>query len=82
MVVGDRIMKAAIIIIIFLVLIIIKLVIDQYNIRINNLIKRLVMLENELIVEKKMNKLLNRQLEIAENEIMRREAEQGGSCHD
>ena len=40
------------------------------------------MLENELIVEKKMNKLLNRQLEIAENEIMRREAEQGGSCHD
>ena len=75
-------MKAAIIIIIFLVLIIIKLVIDQYNIRINNLIKRLVMLENELIVEKKMNKLLNRQLEIAENEIMRREAEQGGSCHD
>ena len=75
-------MKAEIIIIIFLVLIIIKLVIDQYNIRINNLIKRLVMLENELIVEKKMNKLLNRQLEIAENEIMRREAEQGGSCHD
>ena len=72
----------AVIIIIFLVLIIIKLVIDQYNIRINNLIKRLVMLENELIVEKKMNKLLNRQLEIAENEIMRREAEQGGSCHD
>ena len=82
MVVGDRIMKAAIIIIIFLVLIIIKLVIDQYNIRINNLIKRLVMLENELIVEKKMNKLLNKQIEIAENEIMRREAEQGGSCHD
>ena len=82
MVVGDRIMKAAIIIIIFLVLIIIKLVIDQYNIRINNLIKRLVMLENELIVEKKMNKLLNRQIEIAENEIMRREAEQGRSCHD
>ena len=82
MVVGDRIMKAAIIIIIFLVLIIIKLVIDQYTIRINNLIKRLVMLENELIVEKKMNKLLNKQIEIAENEIMRREAEQGGSCHD
>ena len=75
-------MKAAIIIIIFLVLIIIKLVIDQYTIRINNLIKRLVMLENELIVEKKMNKLLNKQIEIAENEIMRREAEQGGSCHD
>ena len=75
----------AVIIIIFLVLIIIKLVIDQYNIRINNLIKRLVMLENELIVEKKMNKLLNKQIEIAENEIMRRDAcetEQGGSCHD
>ena len=85
MVVGDRIMKAAIIIIIFLVLIIIKLVIDQYNIRINNLIKRLVIIEDELIVEKKMNKLLNRQIEIAEKEIMRRdacEAEQGGSCHD
>lgn len=82
MVVGDRIMEAAIIIIIFLVLIIIKLVIDQYNIRINNLIKRLVIIEDELIVEKKMNKLLNRQIEIAENEIMRREDEQGGSCHD
>ena len=85
MVVGDRIMKAAIIIIIFLVLIIIKLVIDQYNIRINNLIKRLVMLENELIVEKKMNKLLNRQIEIAENEIMRRDAcetEHGGNGYD
>ena len=82
MVVGDRIMKAAIIIIIFLVLIIIKLVIDQYNIRINNLIKRLVMLENELIVEKKMNKLLNRQIEIAEKEIMRREDEHGGNYYD
>ena len=75
-------MKVVIIIIIFLILIIIKLVIDQYNIRINNLIKRLVGLENELIVEKKMNKLLNRQLEIAENEIMRREAEQGGNSDD
>lgn len=82
MVVGDRIMEAAIIIIIFLVLIIIKLVIDQYNIRINNLIKRLVIIEDELIVEKKMNKLLNRQIEIAEKEIMRREDEHGGSCHD
>ena len=71
-------MKVVIIIIIFLILIIIKLVIDQYNIRINNLIKRLVGLENELIVEKKMNKLLNRQIEIAEKEIMRREDEQGG----
>ena len=68
--------------IIFLILIIIKLVIDQYNIRINNLIKRLVGLENELIVEKKMNKLLNRQLEIAEKEIMRREDEQGGNSDD
>ena len=75
-------MKAAIIIIIFLVLIIIKLVIDQYNIRINNLIKRLVMLENELIVEKKMNKLLNRQIEIAEKDIMRREYEHGGNYYD
>ena len=72
----------AVIIIIFLVLVIIKLVIDQYNITINNIKARLDELENELIVEKKMNKLLNRQLEIAENEIMRREAEQGGSCHD
>ena len=72
----------AVIIIIFLVLIIIKLVIDLYNITINNIKTRLYKLEKELIVEKKMNKLLNRQLEIAENEIMRREAEQGGSCHD
>ena len=72
----------AVIIIIFLVLVIIKLVIDQYNITINNIKTRLDKLEKELIVEKKMNKLLNRQLEIAENEIMRREAEQGGSCHD
>ena len=72
----------AVIIIIFLVLIIIKLVIDLYNITINNIKTRLDKLEKELIVEKKMNKLLNRQLEIAENEIMRREAEQGGSCHD
>ena len=72
----------AVIIIIFLVLIIIKLVIDLYNITINNIKTRLNKLEKELIVEKKMNKLLNRQLEIAENEIMRREAEQGGSCHD
>ena len=72
----------AVIIIIFLVLVIIKLVIDRYNITINNIKARLDKLENELIVEKKMNKLLNRQLEIAENEIMRREAEQGGSCHD
>ena len=78
-------MKVLISIIIFLILIIIKLVIDQYNIRINNLIKRLVGLENELIVEKKMNKLLNRQLEIAEKEIMRREAceaEHGGNGYD
>ena len=78
-------MKAVIIIIIFLVLVIIKLIIDQYNIRINNLIKRLVIIEDELIVEKKMNKLLNRQLEIAENEIMRREAceaEHGGNGYD
>ena len=72
----------AVIIIIFLALIIIKLVIDLYNITINNIKTRLDKLEKELIVEKKMNKLLNRQLEIAENEIMRREAEQGGSCHD
>lgn len=72
----------AVIIIIFLVLIIIKLVIDLYNITINNIKTRLDKLEKELIVEKKMNKLLNRQIEIAENEIMRREAEQGGSCHD
>ena len=72
----------AVIIIILLVLIIIKLVIDLYNITINNIKTRLNKLEKELIVEKKMNKLLNRQLEIAENEIMRREAEQGGSCHD
>ena len=72
----------AVIIIIFLVLIIIKLVIDLYNITINNIKTRLYKVEKELIVEKKMNKLLNRQLEIAENEIMRREAEQGGSCHD
>ena len=72
----------AVIIIIFLILIIIKLVIELYNITINNIKKRLGELERELIVEKKMNKLLNRQLEIAENEIMRREAEQGGSCHD
>lgn len=75
----------AVIIIIFLVLIIIKLVIDQYNIRINNLIKRLVIMEDELIVEKKMNKLLNRQLEIAESEIMRRDAcetEHGGNGYD
>lgn len=78
-------MKAVIIIIIFLVLIIIKLVIDQYNIAMNNIITRLGKLEKELIVEKKMNKLLNRHLEIAENEIMRREAceaKHGGSCHD
>ena len=75
-------MKVVIIIIIFLILIIIKLAIDQYNITINNIIKRLCKLENELIVEKKMNKLLNKQIEIAEKEIMRREAEQGGSCHD
>ncbi len=75
-------MKVVIIIIIFLILIIIKLVIDQYNIRINSLIKRLVNLESELIVEKKMNKLLNRHLEIAEKEIMRREDEYGGSCND
>ena len=72
----------AVIIIIFLVLVIIKLVIDQYNITINNIKARLDELEKELIIEKKMNKLLNKQLEIAENEIMRREAEQGGSCHD
>ena len=72
----------AVIIIIFLVLIIIKLVIDLYNITINNIKTRLYKLEKELIVEKKMNKLLNKQIEIAENEIMRREAEQGGSCHD
>lgn len=71
-------MKAAIIIIIFLILVIIKLAIDQYNITINNIIKRLCKLENELIVEKKMNKLLNRQIEIAEKEIMRREDEHGG----
>ena len=82
MVAGDKIMKVVIIIIIFLILIIIKLAIEQYNIKINNIIKRLCKLENELIVENKMNKLLNRQIEIAENEIMRREAEQGGSCHD
>ena len=78
-------MKAVIIIIIFLVLIIIKLVIDQYNITINNIIKRLCKLENELIVEKKMNKLLNKQIERAENEIMRREAceaEHGGNGYD
>ena len=75
-------MKVVIIIIIFLILIIIKLAIDQYNITINNIIKRLCKLENELIVEKKMNKLLNRQIEIAEKEIMRREDEHGGSCHD
>lgn len=72
----------AVIIIIFLILIIIKLVIELYNITINNIKTRLKELERDLIVEKKMNKLLNRQLEIAENEIMRREAEQGGSCHD
>lgn len=71
-------MKAVIIIIIFLILIIIKLAIDQYNITINNIIKRLCKLENELIVEKKMNKLLNKQIEIAEKEIMRREDEHGG----
>ena len=71
-------MKAVIILIIFLILIIIKLAIDQYNITINNIIKRLCKLENELIVEKKMNKLLNRQIEIAEKEIMRREDEHGG----
>ena len=85
MVVGDRIMKAAIIIIIFLVLIIIKLVIDQYNITMNNIITRLGKLEKELIVEKKMNKLLNKQIEIAENEIMRRDAceiEHGGNGYD
>ena len=29
-----------------------------------------------------MNKLLNRQIEIAEKEIMRREDEHGGSCND
>ena len=43
------------------------------------------MLENELIVEKKMNKLLNKQIEIAENEIMRRDAcetEHGGNGYD
>ena len=68
----------AVIIIIFLVLVIIKLVIDQYNITINNIKARLDELENELIVEKKMNKLLNRQIEIAEKEIMRREDEHGG----
>ena len=72
----------AVIIIIFLILIIIKLVIELYNITINNIKKRLGELERELIVEKKMNKLLNRQLEIAENEIMRREAEQGGNSDD
>ena len=75
-------MKVVIIIIIFLILIIIKLAIDQYNITINNIIKRLSKLEAELIVEKKMNKLLNRQIEIAEKEIMRREDEHGGSCND
>ena len=75
-------MKVVIIIIIFLILIIIKLVIELYNITINNIKKRLGELERELIVEKKMNKLLNRQLEIAENEIMRREAEQGGNSDD
>ena len=75
----------AVIIIIFLVLIIIKLVIDLYNITINNIKTRLDKLEKELIVEKKMNKLLNRHLEIAENEIMRREAceaEHGGNGYD
>lgn len=71
-------MKVVIIIIIFLILVIIKLAIDQYNITINNIIKRLCKLENELIVEKKMNKLLNKQIEIAEKEIMRREDEHGG----
>ena len=71
-------MKAVIIIIIFLILIIIKLVIDQYNITINNIKTRLDELEKELIIEKKMNKLLSRQLEIAEKEIMRREDEHGG----
>ena len=78
-------MKVVIIIIIFLILIIIKLAIDQYNITINNIIKRLCKLENELIVEKKMNKLLNKQIEIAENEIMRRDAcetEHGGNGYD
>ena len=75
-------MKVVIIIIIFLILIIIKLAIDQYNITINNIIKRLCKLENELIVEKKMNKLLNRQIEIAEKEIMRREDEHGGNYYD
>lgn len=78
-------MKVVIIIIIFLVLIIIKLVIDQYNITMNNIITRLGKLEKELIVEKKMNKLLSKQIEIAENEIMRRDAcetEHGGNGYD